>query len=515
MMAPWIGVYPRDGRLTVVALTGRARLVHLVVEGAEDPAATLAGELRARGLGSGRLRLGLDRRPVVVKGIELPPTASGDLARMIGFDLERHVPFPPEQTRFDWVALPDRAEEPRRVLVAAADARTVDRALALVAGAKRRPAALTVACHALPALLPRALSARHAVWAHLHDGVVDLLFLAGRTPLTSRQVAAADPGELAREIRRSLPVVRWSAADDVWISGLSDDGATAWRDDLTAALGVPAAAPPYSGLARPLVDQLPVNDQGPGLLALAVAAETRSPMLNLLPPAARPWVPARGQLVAAGMVAAIAALGLSLGLVHVVRTERYLGRVSAEIRRLEPEAKAVDVLAEELARKRRVLAALASAEEGRVPALPLLRELTETLPAGAWLQALAMDRQGVELTGQADGASALIPLLEASSRLERAELTSPVTKTQNKEQFRIRAAWEKAPTPHPTLSPEGRGSGTSLAPEAKGSGAPPEGRGSGTSLAPEGRGPGTSSEARGSGTSLSPFGGEGRVRGSR
>jgi Tfp pilus assembly protein PilN len=74
----------------------------------------------------------------------------------------------------------------------------------------------------------------------------------------------------------------------------------------------------------------------------------------------------------------------------------------------------------------------------------VLRELTETLPAGAWLQALTMDRQGIELTGQADGASALVPLLEASSWLERAELTSPVTKTQNKEQFRIRAAWEKA-----------------------------------------------------------------------
>ena len=64
--------------------------------------------------------------------------------------------------------------------------------------------------------------------------------------------------------------------------------------------------------------------------------------------------------------------------------------------------------------------------------------------AGAWLQALTMDRQGIELTGQADGASALVPLLEASSWLERAELTSPVTKTQDKEQFRIRAAWEKA-----------------------------------------------------------------------
>ena len=455
MMPSRIGIFLRDGRLTVVARTGRDRLVHVVVEGAEDPAATVAGELRAHGLGGGRLRLGLDRRLVVVKGIELPRAAGGDLARMIGFDLERHVPFPPEQTRFDWVALPDHAEEPRRVLVVAAEARTVERALALVAGARRQPAALTVACHALPALLPRTLTPRHVVWAHRHDDVADLLFLAGRTLLTSRQVTAADPADLAREIRRSLPVVRWSGADDVWVTGLSDDDASAWRDDLAAALGVPVATPPYSAAALPLVAQLPANDQGSGLLALALVAETRSPALNLLPAPARPWVPSRGQLVTTGMVAVIAALGLSLGLVHVIRTERYLGRVSAEIRRLEPEAKAVDGLVEELARKRRVLAALVSAEEGRVPALSVLRELTETLPAGAWLQALAMDRQGVELTGQADGASALVPLLEASSRLERAELTSPVTKTQSKEQFRIRAAWEKPP--HPARS-EGRGS---------------------------------------------------------
>jgi Tfp pilus assembly protein PilN len=454
-----IGVFLREGRLTVVAFGGPDRLVQFVVEEAEDPAATLAAELRSRGLGAGRLRLGLDRRLTVVKTIELPRAAGGDLARMIGFDLERHVPFPPEQTRFDWVALPGHPDEPRRVLMVAAEARTVERPLALVAGAKRRPAALTVACHALPALLPRVLPPRHAVWAHRHDGgVADLIFLDGRTLLTSRQVAAADPAELAHEIRRSLPVVRWTGAEDVWLSGLSGDETPAWRDHLTTALGVAAVAPPLAASALPLVAQLPADDQGAGLLALAVAAETRSPALNLLPAAVRPWVPSSGQLVAAGMVAVIAALGLSLGLVHVVRTERYLGRLTAEIRRLEPEAKAVDALAEELARKRRVLAALASAEEGRVPALPVLRELTETLPPGAWLQALSMDRQGVELAGQADGASALVPLLEASSRLERAELTSPVTKTQSKEQFRVRAAW-KAPHPAaPALSPEARGS---------------------------------------------------------
>ena len=61
------------------------------------------------------------------------------------------------------------------------------------------------------------------------------------------------------------------------------------------------------------------------------------------------------------------------------------------------------------------------------------------------VQGVTMDNQGVELVGQSDAASSLIPLLEASDRLERVEFTSPVTKAQNKEQFRIRAAWERPP----------------------------------------------------------------------
>ena len=237
------------------------------------------------------------------------------------------------------------------------------------------------------------------------------------------------------------------------------DDAQAWRDDLTVALGVPATAPPFAASALPLVAALPADDPGAGLLALAVAAESRSPALNLLPAAARPWAPSRGQLVTAAMVAVVALLGLSVALVHVVRT----GAIPRTRHRGDPPARARGEGGRRAGRGARAEAARARPRSGppRRAAFrpcPVLRELTETLPAGAWLQALTMDRQGVELTGQADGASALIPLLEASSRLERVEFTSPVTKTQGKEQFRIRAAWEKAPQPRPRLSPERRGS---------------------------------------------------------
>jgi len=82
-------------------------------------------------------------------------------------------------------------------------------------------------------------------------------------------------------------------------------------------------------------------------------------------------------------------------------------------------------------------------EANSMRVLPFLRDLTELLPQDAWLQALSLEPQGVELIGQADAASPLIQRLEGSPWLERVEFTSPVTKTQSKDQFRLRASWER------------------------------------------------------------------------
>jgi hypothetical protein len=83
---------------------------------------------------------------------------------------------------------------------------------------------------------------------------------------------------------------------------------------------------------------------------------------------------------------------------------------------------------------------------------------------------VSLDPKGIELTGQASAASALIPLLENSPRLERAEFSSPVTRGRdNKEQFRIRASWEAGGAGStPGASPP-----AVAAPPAPGAGAPP------------------------------------------
>jgi Tfp pilus assembly protein PilN len=440
-----IGLSLENGRLTGVALEGRDRLAHFVVEGAEDPAGALDAELRTRGRAP-RIGVGLDRRAVVVKALELPAGSEGDLGQMVRFELERHVPFPADEICSSWAELPGEAGQSRRLLVTAVGRRVLDRPLDLLARAKRRPAAIMVASHELPGLLSRELPPRRAVWAHRHGSRTDLLLLVGATLLMSRSLASADPLGLATEIRRSLPLVSWNQCDVVWLSG--DEAATWTADhDLARALGAPLSTPPYDIRWSGLIAALPPESPGASLLALAVALGARRPAFDLLPGPLRPWKLTRPHLVTAGIACATLLLGLTFAVTHVMVSERYLGRVNAEIRRLDPEAKAVETLAAERDRTRRLLAGLDSARRTSLPALPTMQDLTETLPTTAWLQTLNMDQEGVELIGQADAASQLIPLLENSRWLERVEFTSPVTQLQGKEQFRIRAAWEGRPAP--------------------------------------------------------------------
>ena len=105
----------------------------------------------------------------------------------------------------------------------------------------------------------------------------------------------------------------------------------------------------------------------------------------------------------------------------------------------------------ELEHKRQLVATVEKISASSLQPLAVLRELTEILPSDAWVTYLAFDSKGVELTGQAGAASNLIPLLENSPRLERVEFASPVTRGRDREQFRIRAAWE-APAAPPTLA---------------------------------------------------------------
>jgi len=437
-----LGIVVFADRLSVVMARSGKVLTNFVVSSAENPAAALRAELATRRLRGRRARLGLARNLVTVKPLELPATSEADVRQMVQFEIDRHVPYGAEETAFDFVPL-STADGRRRVLVVAAERRLVDRALRVATDGRLRPVAVTVATHDLASLLARG-APRRAVWAHRAGEVTDLLVLNGRTVLLSRSLPAVEGEALAAEIRATLALLRWDTYNALWISG--DDADRHLASPAIRALGISSGPPLLSAVARRALSTSRDTLDGSGWLATAVALGRGRRRLNLLPLALRPRRLKVGHVLTVALVVITTALGITTAVMQGLRDEERLAKLETEIRRLDSQVTSIERLRKELERRRKLLAIVLTAETGGLQPLPILRELTDTLPPDAWLTTLSLDQNGVEMTGQAAAASTLIPLLENSPRLERVEFASPVTRGRDKEQFRIKAVWE-TPTP--------------------------------------------------------------------
>jgi len=438
-------------RLGVAAIQ-RDRVETFSVE-AENPGAALRAELDARSLPARTVAIGLARSTVTVKPIDLPAVA-GSTQDMVKFELERHLPIPADDAAFDFAELPpepdiENTSEGKRVLIAAADRRLIEAALRVADEAKLRPVSITVAAHNLVALVDTDRQQRVA-WLHRNGDTAELLLLHGDMVVFSRSFAAADDETLNTETRRSFAGARWRGCNAIWVSG---DGAAAAP---LLDLGVPISDPPWSSRAERRLAQV-AEPRGALELALATASNRGIRALDLIPPAIKPRRFTKQEMLTAGALAATAVLAMAALLVPGFVENRRLARLNGEIARIEPDVRAVERVARELDQKRQLVGVVEKINASALQPLGLLRELTDIVPSDAWVTYLALDAKGVEITGQAGAASNLIPLLENSPRLERVEFASPVTRGRDREQFRIRAAWEPpaavplaaAPQPQP------------------------------------------------------------------
>jgi Tfp pilus assembly protein PilN len=411
----------------------------------ENPAAVLREELTNRQIAPRTVALALSRASVFVRPIELP-TIGGDMREMVQLNLDGHLPFAAEDTAFDFIPLPaesnavPQGEPLQRVLVVAVEPRVVESALRIAEEARLRPGSLTVACHDLLSLA-RPERGQKVVWVHQSGGTADILCLLGPHLLVSRNAAMPDEATVAEEIRRSMTAVRWRECDAIWVSGDLPIEALAG-----VSLPAPAREPAYAPRVRERISSLPAEDRGTHELAVAVAMGRGARTLDLLPQRLRPRRVTRPQGITLAIAAVTALLLIAALLVPGIRERRYLDRINTEIARVDPQVRSIERTVRDLERKRKLLETIKGIDGGAIKPLPVLRELTDLLPTDTWLTTLSLDQKGVEVTGQAAAASALIPLLENSPRLERVEFSSPVTRGREKEQFRIRAAWEALPT---------------------------------------------------------------------
>ncbi len=437
-----VGITLRDGRVDVVALRAglgpRRMITAFSVPADEDAAGAIRGQLAEAGVRARRAHVGLPRRAVIAKAVELPAVPGADLRRMVGFELERHLPFPPSEAVFDFEVLDSEAGRPQRVLLVAVERRSLERIHQLLRDAGLTARLIGVGIHSLGRLSARdAGSGRILLWLEATDA--ELAVVVRGQVTASRAFPLPADGEargraLESEIARTLatlPEAERAKVAEVLVGGLPPPAFAA--DTLPVRVGV-----------DPLPGTTALEDASLPALAAALERPGKRPLVaNLLPddlrPRPFPWP------LAATATLALVTLGIGVAIpgVTFLKERRALAALEGGIARLAPEVRRAEQLAAEVERARRELATLRSFEEQGIRPLPVLQELTDTLPGDAWLTTLSVDRSGLELGGFANAASQLIPLLEASPGLERVEFTSPVTKGRDREQFRLRATWER------------------------------------------------------------------------
>jgi general secretion pathway protein L len=474
-MSDVIGLALREERLDGVVVRRGLRGTHVLANFslpiAEQADAALRAKLRELGVRARRVQVSLPRRRAVVKVIELPAVAGADVRRMVGFELERHLPFPAPEALFDFHVLDAVPNRPVRVLLVAIERRVFEQVHRLLREAGLVPRLVDVGIHSLGALAGGSGDRREGrVVVQVEEADAELAVVRDGRPLLSRAFPLPPNGKeraqtLAEELRRSLGSLRPEDREhvaDVTAIGAGALSVTDWAElPLHTAIPVPAG-----------VTGMPDD---PRLLpALAVALRRPNAGIlrtNLMPEEARPRPFPWPVAVTAALAGLTLLMALAVPAVTMLRDERRLAALDAALAGLAPSVREAEQLSQAVERSRREVETLRSFETQHLRALPLLRELTELLPQDVWLTNVSVDRKGLELAGFANSASQLIPLLEASPAFEGVEFTSPVTKGRDREQFRLKAGWERAPGVQPAPAEPSkppaagrRGDGTSPGP---------------------------------------------------
>ncbi len=423
-----LGVSIRGDRVAFVALEAVAGLVRYRGSGTLPLPPAGEGAAAVRGAGAGRphvgpwtrppheVTLGLPRRSVVMRAVDLPSPKHEDLAGLLRYEIERHVPFPPEQAWYAFQRL-SRNGQKARLLVIAAKRAEVERQTELLAQLGVQPTAVDVS----PFAAANALRCCGRSWRTAPVCLVEIAGQEAEVSLleagwlqASRGVLLGDRpvDTLLGEIGRATAGAARPPARVLLCGG--DDGI---RADLQRGLAIPVECwrPPHPACPA-------ASTYGLALRGLRGLPHT----VDLLPVERRPRrTPGKTAMLA--LLVLVAGLSAALGLRSAARERGALAEITARVAAARAEAQRVEALRAEVAQLRSHLRVLESLHRDRDTALRVLKELFSLLPAGALLSDVSVEGGKVTVRGTTAGsASELIAAFEKSAVFENAAFASPI-----------------------------------------------------------------------------------------
>jgi hypothetical protein len=409
---------------------------------ANQPAAEWGREinefLRRNGAGHIAIAVVLPRREVIVRHLNLPGVSNRDLPAAVQLQLESLHPFADDEVSFCW----SRLGSSPNMLVGICRRDVIDRYWTLFgeAGLKIGSFTFTAATFYSAMRLNTTPPEEVLVW---HDGG-DSTELYGESP--SRPIFTA-----------TLPVGTERAVSLARAELRLDPDVPSAR--LTDMLPVPASTPDALDPKSPEFQLFAI----PWAAAVAGACPWLGVDGNLLP-VERRRSSSRVRLIPTILLGVtLTVLVAMLAFQSTWADTRYLGVLQHEIQKYEPHARRVDGLDRNITQARARSQKLDDFRRRAKLDMDTLAEVTKLIPPPGWVSSLDMDRQTVQIAGEADQAPELIEKFDASPLLEKSQFMMPISRAQSGDIFRIRSERQvprangRPATPAPPPAPGANG----------------------------------------------------------
>jgi general secretion pathway protein L len=384
-----------------------------------------------------RTVLCVQRSEAAFNRVLLPAAAKENLAQVLEYEIENLIPLPREEIYYDW-SVRDHGEDRLEVLLMCIPRQVVQGYLEALEDATVRPRGIVLASTAIADFVAfcRGDGAGSLGLLVSAPGATEVALLSGGRLLSSQLLPArrlGDTAALERSVARQLadtallaenvPLYRWELANgagpDIVLPG---DG-----DLLALARGRLEAPEEFFVSTEPAM--LPAVGA-----ALDAVREGTVPV-NLLPTEERRGYDEGLSLATVLLVALSALLLLVWGGSALVKDALLRRQLQTQLEAIDPQVRAVKEIQADVDRLQKEIDTLGEGQDPQVT--PLVKELTELIPADAHLTGFNLRAGRLTLDGQARSASDLITALGKSKRFKNVNFASPTTKQGDKERFSI------------------------------------------------------------------------------
>jgi general secretion pathway protein L len=168
--------------------------------------------------------------------------------------------------------------------------------------------------------------------------------------------------------------------------------------------------------------------------------------VNFIPKELRPKKKKNWSLIFGSALIVLLLLGLFSYAISFFAKERfYLAELTERVNVLKGRVEKIEQMKDEIGAIEQTINAIEKVKEDEISKLELLKELTQIIPEEMWLTRFSYSEKkgvrSVDISGFADAASELIPILEESPLLENVKFKSSIVKDRStdKEKFNVTA----------------------------------------------------------------------------